>query len=72
MVLLSESYLQNRKKHATELALTFGLAPKTFFRYASDSHVWFRSRYDPTECLNVLNSQGPQIQYMIECENDNK
>ena len=39
MVLLSESYLQNCKKHATELALTFGLAPETFCRYASDSHV---------------------------------
>ena len=29
MVVLSESYLENPKKHAIELALTFGDGPKT-------------------------------------------
>ena len=30
MVVLSESYLQSPEKHAIELALMFGIAPKTF------------------------------------------
>ena len=33
MVVLLESYLQSLEKHATELALTFGIAPKTFRQY---------------------------------------
>ena len=39
MVVLLESYLQNLEKHATELALTFGIAPKTFRQYVDDSHA---------------------------------
>ena len=71
MVLLSESFLQNLEKQGIELALTFGIAPKTFPRYLDDSHAPFGSRNDATEFLNVLNSQDPQIQYTIEYENDN-
>ena len=33
MVVLLESYLQSLEKHATELALTFGIARKTFRQY---------------------------------------
>ena len=60
------------KKNAIELALTFDIAPKIFRRYVDDSHARFWSRNNATEFFNVLNSQDPQIQYTIECENDHK
>ena len=60
MVMLSQSYLQNLEKNVMELALTFDIAPKTFCRYADDSHAQFASRKNATELLNVLNSQDPQ------------
>ena len=53
-----------------ELALTFDIAPRTFCRYADDSHAQFASRNNATELLNVLNSQDPQ--YTTEYDNDNK
>ena len=55
-----------------ELALTFGIAPKTFRRYVDDSHARFESRNNATEFLNVLNSQDPRIQYTLQYESDNK
>ena len=61
MVVLLESYLQNLEKHATELALTFGIVPKTFRQYVDDSHAQLGSRKKATEFLNVLNIQDPQI-----------
>ena len=61
MVVLLESYLQSLEKHATELALTFGIAPKTFRQYVDDSHAQLGSRQKATEFLNVLNIQDPQI-----------
>ena len=67
--LFAELYLQN---HAIELALTFGIAPKTFRRYVDDSHARFESRNNATEFLNVLNSQDPRIQYTLQYESDNK
>ena len=50
----------------------FGVAPKRFHWYVDDSHTRFVSRNVAIELLNVLNSQDPQIQYTIDCENDNK
>ena len=70
MVMLSQSYLQNLEKNVMELALTFDIAPRTFCRYADDSHAQFASRNNATELLNVLNSQDPQ--YTTEYDNDNK
>ena len=61
MVVLSESYLQNFEQNATELALRFDIASKTFRKYVDDSHAWFGSRSNATEFLNVLNSQDPKI-----------
>ena len=49
MVVLSESYLQNLEKNATELALRFDIAPKPFRRYVVDSYARFRSRSNATE-----------------------
>ena len=72
MVVLSESYLQNLEKNAVELALRFGIAPKTCCRYVDDSHAWFGSRSNATKFLNVVNSQDLQIQYTIEYENEYK
>ena len=69
---LSESYLQDFGKIANYLALTFGIAPKTFRRNVDDSLTHFGSRNNATEFLNVLNSQDPQIQHTIEYKNDNK
>ena len=68
MAVLSESYLPNLEKHTTELALTFGIAPKTFRWYVDDFHAQFGSRNNTTEFLNVFNSQDPPIEY----ENDNR
>ena len=44
MVVLSESYLQSPENHAIELALMFGIAPKTFPRYVDYSYAQFGSR----------------------------
>ena len=50
MVVLSESYLQNLEKNAVELALRFGIAPKTFRRYVDDdSYAPFGSRNNVNE-----------------------
>ena len=72
MVVLSESYLENLEKTATELALRFDIAPGTFRRYVDDSHAQFGSRSNATEFLNVLYCQEPQIQYTTEYQNDHK
>ena len=61
MAALSDNYLQNLEKHAIELVLTFGIAPKTFRPYVDYSHARFGSRNNAIEFLNVLNSQDPQI-----------
>ena len=72
MDVLLQSYFQNLEKRDIELALAFGVAPKTFHWYVDNSHAWFGSRDNATEILNALNSQDPQIQYTIEYENDEK
>ena len=64
--------MHNLEKNAIELALRFGIGPKTFHRYVNDSHAPFGSRSNATEFLNVLNSQDPQIQYTIEYENEHQ
>ena len=66
MVVQSESCLQNLENNAIELALTFGIAPKTFCRYVDDAHTRFGNRNNATEFLSVLNSQDRQIQYNTE------
>ena len=38
-------------KMAIELALTFAIAPKIFHRYVDDSHAWFESSNNATECF---------------------
>ena len=58
--------------NAIELALKFDIAPKTFRRYIDNSHARFGSRSNDNEFLNVFNSQDPQIQYTIGCENKHK
>ena len=58
--------------NAIELALKFDIAPKTFRRYVDNSYARFGSRSNATEFLNVFNSQDPQIQYTIGCENKHK
>ena len=55
MIALSESYLQNLEKYSIELALTFGIAHKTFRRYVEDSHTRSGSRNNANEFLNVVN-----------------
>ena len=72
MNVLLQSYFQNLEKRDIELALAFGVAPKTFHWYVDNSHTWFGSRDNATEILNALNSQDPQIQYTTEYENDEK
>ena len=72
MVVLSESYLDNLEKTATELALKFDIAPGTFRRYVDDFHAQFGRRSNATEFLNVFYCQEPQIQYTIEYQNDHK
>ena len=72
MVVLSDTFLQNIEKHAIELALMSGIAPKTFRWCVYHSLAWFRSRNNATEVLNVLNSQRSQIQYTIKYENDKR
>ena len=52
--------------------MRFDIAPKIFSRYVDDSHAGFGSRSNVTEFLKVLNSQDPQIQYIIEYENEPK
>ena len=64
--------MRSLEKHAIELALTFGIAPKTFWPYVDDSHAQLGGRNNAVEFLNVLNSQDLQIQYNTEYENDNK
>ena len=59
-------------ENAVELALTFGIAPKTFHRYFDDSRARFGSGNNATEFLNVLNGQDLQMQYTKEYENHNK
>ena len=54
MALLLENYLQNLEKHAIELALTFGIAAKTFWPCVDVSHVRFGSRNNATEFLNGI------------------
>ena len=66
MIVLSESYLENLEKTATELALKFDIAPRTFRRYVDDFHAQFGSRINATEFLNVLYCQELQMQYTIE------
>ena len=56
MVALSRSYLQNLGRHSIQLALTFGIAPKTFCQYVDDSHARFGNKKNAIEFLNVLNS----------------
>ena len=72
MAILSKNYLQNLEKHAIELALTFGIASKTFWAYLDDFHAEFGDRNTAGEFFNCLNSQDLQMQYTIEYENDNR
>ena len=51
--------LQDLEENAIELALSFDISSKTFRRYVDDSHVWFGSRNNASEFLDVLNSQDP-------------
>ena len=72
MVVLSECYLQRIEHISITQGLTLNLAPKTFKRFADDSHARFNNREQSLQFLDILNSQDPSIQYTIEFENENK
>ena len=72
MVVLSEYYLQRIEHISITQALTLNLAPKTFKRFADDSHARFNNREQSLQFLAILNSQDPSIQHAIEFENENK
>ena len=72
MVVLSECYLQRIEHISITQALTLNLAPKTFKRFADDSHARFNNREQSLQFLDILNSQDSSTQYTIELENENK
>ena len=72
MVVLSECYFQRIEHISITQALTLNLAPKTFKRFVDDSHARFNTREQSLQFLDILNSQDPSIQYMIQFENENK
>ena len=72
MAVLSEYYLQRIEHISITQALTLNSAPKTFKRFADDSHARFNTREQSSHFLNMLISQDPSIRYTIEFENENK
>ena len=48
------------------------MQPKTYKRYLDDSHARFTSRHHANTFQNILNKQGPAIQYTKEYEFGNK
>ena len=72
MVVLSDCCLQRIEYISITQALTLNLAPKTFKRFVDDSHARFNNREQSLQFLDILDSQDPSIQYMIEFENENK
>ena len=69
---LSECYLQGIEHISITQALILNLAPKTFKRFADDSHARFNNREQSLQFLAILNSQDPSIQHTTEFENENK
>ena len=72
MVVLSECYLQRIECISITQAHNLNLAPKTFKRFADDSHARFDNREQSLQFLDILNSQDPSTQYTIEFENEDK
>ena len=72
MVVLSECYRQRIEHISITQAPTLNLTPKAFTRFVGDSHARFSTREQSLQFLDILNSQDPSIQYMIEFENENK
>ena len=72
MVVLSEYYLQRIEHISITQALNLNLAQNTLKRFVDDSHARFNIREQSLQFLDILNSQDPSIQYMIEFENENK
>ena len=74
MVVLSECYLQRIEYISITQVLNLNLAPKSFKRFADDSHARFNNKelQLSLQLLDILNSQDPSIQYTIELENENK
>ena len=74
MVVLSECYLQRIEYISITQVLNLNLAPRSFKRFADDSHARFNNKelQLSLQLLDILNSQDPSIQYTIEFENENK
>ena len=72
VVVLSECYLQRIEHISITQAHNLNLAPKTFKRFADDSHARFDNREQSLQFLDILNSQDPSTQYTIEFENEEK
>ena len=74
MVVLSERYLQRIEYISITQVLNLNLAPKSFKRFADDSHARFNNKelQLSLQLLDILNSQDPSIHYTIEFENENK
>ena len=59
--------LQNLEKHSVDLALTFGVASKTFRRDVDHLHARFGSRNNATVFFNDLKSQDLHVQCVLHC-----
>ena len=72
VTVLSESYLKFLECKAIAEALTIHMQPETFKRYVDNSHAHFLSKHQANTFQDILNKEGPAIQYTIEYENENK
>ena len=68
MVVLSECFLQKIECKAIMEGLNCKIAPKTFGRFADDSHARFQERFATDRFLEILNKQDPAIKYTVEFE----
>ena len=72
IVELSESFLHTSGMKDMTEALTIQIKPKTFKRYVDDSHAGFTSKHNANISQELVNKQGPAIQYTTEYENEKK
>ena len=70
MVVVAEGFLQYLENIAIRIAVSKGIAPKSFRRYVDDSHARFQNNQQPSEFLQILNEQDPKIEYTMESEID--
>ena len=73
-VVMAEAFLQVKEKQAINMALHSNppVRLKSFVRYVDDSHARFPHLDEALLFKNILNQQHPNIQYTIECEDENK